>query len=94
MVNKIRGLIDGSTSLFSKGAATAYKLSVVFHTAQLVTQRTVFPLDPRAKKLLLALFVKTYSQFSLSLKILIQKLQINTVSQGFPNFFASSLLSL
>jgi hypothetical protein len=35
--------------------------------------RIVFPLDPRAKKLLLALFLKTNSQFSLSLTILIYK---------------------
>jgi hypothetical protein len=36
-------------------------------------RRIVFPLDPRAKKPLLALFLKTNSQFSLSLTILIQK---------------------
>jgi hypothetical protein len=44
-----------------------------------VGTRIIFPLDPRAKKPLLALFLKTNNQFLLSLTIPIEKLRIVAV---------------
>jgi hypothetical protein len=50
-----------------------YNLKQGGPTSSTLRPRIVFPLDTRAKKPLLAVFLKTNSQFSLSLTILIQK---------------------